>query len=68
MYNPYAGHIVRIDQMFNGDWRVQFVDPNGKVIQGERPSLFKTRQNAWHAAQGLAKWFSVEIEEVTSER
>lgn len=64
MGNQYEGHCVRIDHMFNGDWRVQFIDEVGKVIAGERPSLFKTRESAWHAAQGLAKWFNVEIEEV----
>ena len=66
MTNPYQDYVVRIDQMFNGDWRIQFVDKvTLQPVPLERPSLFKTRTTAWEAAQTLAKWIDVEVEEVS---
>lgn len=62
--NPYEDLFVRIDQMFNGDWRVQVLSKFTLApMPLERPSRFKTRQAAWDAAQALGKWFSIDVEE-----
>lgn len=63
--NPYEDYFVRVDQMFNGNWRVRMLSKVTLVpVPLERPSLFKTRQAAWDAAQALGRWFSIDVEEI----
>lgn len=59
----YRDHVIRIDQLFTGRWRVQMVEPTGRPL-GDHTTTFPDRTSAWGAARTLSVWFGVEVEEV----